>query len=258
MLFELLFPSMSVCDTTISVDARPDPGQVFVNEGTITVNYSITLTFAGTSTDGGGPADTGDSLRVSVSAGGTNLIVRPVESFTVAQGTSAVSYGTFSFDNPVSQFLEISGSGGYVREVRSPIQNVYPLFQQWTILNGPTTIVGGNTPPISPKIPPPSESSQSSDRAVRSNIHAVIVSGLSDPAKVIASTNVTLIGGIVALGRTASSLPSSWSEGLQIVPDYALLTGEKIPPITPNILDVRIVRQEVTADFPSPNPQPSN
>jgi hypothetical protein len=41
-------------------------------------------------------------------------------------------------------------------------------------------------------------------------------------------------------------------------PDYALLTGEKIPPVTPNILDVRIVRQEVTADFPPPNPTPSN
>jgi hypothetical protein len=257
MLFELLFPSMSVCDTTISVDARPNPSQIFVNEGTITVNYSITLTVVGTGSDGGGPTDTGDSLRISVSAGGTDLIVIPVESFTVAQGTSTVSYGTFSFDNPVSQFLEISGSGGYVREITRPIQSIYPLFQQWTVLNGQTTIVGGDTPPISPKIPPP-ESSQSSGRAVRSNIHAVIVSGLSDPAKVIASTNVTLTGGIVALGRTASSLPSSWSSGLQIVPDYALLTGEKIPPVTPNILDVRIVRQEVTADFPSPNPQPSN
>ena len=93
-----------------------------------------------------------------------------------------------------------------------------------------------------------------------SNIHAVIISGLSDPAKVISSPNVTVTGGIVALGRNAS-LPSSssaWSPGLRIVPDYALLTGEKIPPVTPNILDVRIVRQEVTADFPSSSPQPNN
>jgi len=42
-------------------------------------------------------------------------------------------------------------------------------------------------------------------------------------------------------------------EGLKIVPDYALLTGEKIPPVTPNIIDVRIVRQVVSADFPPPN-----
>jgi hypothetical protein len=92
------------------------------------------------------------------------------------------------------------------------------------------------------------------------NIHAVIISGLSDPTKVISSPNVTVTGGIVALGKDDSppSLSSSWSPGLRIVPDYGLLTGEKIPPVTPNILDVRIVRQEVTADFRSPNPQPSN
>jgi hypothetical protein len=92
-----------------------------------------------------------------------------------------------------------------------------------------------------------------------SKIHAVIISGLSDPAKVIASPNVMLTGGIVALGKNPiSGNPSTWSPGLQIVPDYGLLTGEKIPPVTPNLVDVRIVRQEVTADFPSPNPQPSN
>lgn len=93
-----------------------------------------------------------------------------------------------------------------------------------------------------------------------SNIHAVIVSGLSDPAKVVVSPNVILTGGIVALGKNNSgaSTPSSWSPGLKIIPDYALLTGEKIPPVTPNIIDVRIVRLDVTADFPSPVPNPDN
>jgi hypothetical protein len=92
------------------------------------------------------------------------------------------------------------------------------------------------------------------------NIRAIIISGLSDPAKVIASPNVTLTGGVIALGKnpTAPQTPSTLSPGLRIVLDYALLTGEKIPPVTPNILDVRIVRQEVTADFPSPSPGPNN
>ena len=112
-----------------------------------------------------------------------------------------------------------------------------------SVVTPPVTTNGRNPPPVG-----------------GSNIHAVIISGLSDPAKVIASSNVTLTGGVIALGKdpTPPATPSTWSPGLRIVPDYALLTGEKIPPVTPNILDVRIVRQEVTADFPSPSPQPSN
>ena len=113
------------------------------------------------------------------------------------------------------------------------------------------------TPPSGPSsnLTPPSAAG-----GAPSNIHAVIVSGLSDPAKVVVSPNVILTGGIVALGKAASaqSTSSAWSPGLKIIPDYALLTGEKVPPVTPNIIDVRIVRQEVTADLPSANPQLSN
>jgi hypothetical protein len=67
-------------------------------------------------------------------------------------------------------------------------------------------------------------------------------------------------GGIVALGKVnnSASLPSSWSPGLRIFPDYDLLTGTKIPPVTPNIIDVRIVRQLVQADFPSRRQYPGN
>ncbi len=85
-------------------------------------------------------------------------------------------------------------------------------------------------------------------------IHAVTISGLSDPAKVIVSPNVRLTGGLVALGKAnaAGGAVSAWSAGLRIFPDYDLLTGTKIPPVTPNILDVRIVRQQVQANFPSP------
>jgi hypothetical protein len=114
------------------------------------------------------------------------------------------------------------------------------------------------TPPSGPStsnIPPPS-----APGSAPSNIHAVIVSGLSDPAKVVVSPNVILTGGIVALGKNASAptTQSAWSPGLKIIPDYALLTGEKIPPVTPNIIDVRIVRQEVSADFPSASLKPDN
>ncbi len=76
----------------------------------------------------------------------------------------------------------------------------------------------------------------------------------------IVSPNVTVTGGIIALGKNGSpsATPTAWSSGLKIIPDYALLTGEKIPPVTPNIIDVRIVRQDVTADFPLASPKPEN
>jgi hypothetical protein len=62
-----------------------------------------------------------------------------------------------------------------------------------------------------------------------------------------------LTGGLVALGKANADggTMSSWSPGLRILPDYELLMGTKIPPVTPNIIDVRIVRQQVQADFPS-------
>jgi hypothetical protein len=47
---------------------------------------------------------------------------------------------------------------------------------------------------------------------------------------------------------------TQWSTGLRIVPDEALLTGAKIPPLTPNIIDVRIVKHDVTEDLSTPPP----
>jgi hypothetical protein len=105
------------------------------------------------------------------------------------------------------------------------------------------------TNPSGPASPPPLVGGGTPAR-----IHAVVISGLSDPTKIVASPNIQLTGGIVALGKNTSSsvATSAWSPGLKIIPDYALLTGKKIPPVTPNIIDVRIVRQDITADFPSP------
>jgi len=140
-------------------------------------------------------------------------------------------------------------------------ESIYPQFQEWIVENGQTVFVGGTTSGGSSEVAPPLRTTGPNPPPVgRSNIHAIIISALSDPAKVIASPNVTLTGGIVSLGKDVSPprTSSGWSPGLRIIPDYALLTGEKIPPVTPNIIDVRIVRQEVTADFPSPTPPPTN
>jgi hypothetical protein len=81
------------------------------------------------------------------------------------------------------------------------------------------------------------------------NIHAIIISGLSQAEDVIfAKRPIHLTGGIIALGAsTPRSRPPIWQRGLTITPDPDLLDGAKVPPITPNIVDVRIRHYSVEA-----------
>jgi hypothetical protein len=259
-----LLKAVGYCNETINVEARPNSAGILLNQGAITVNYLLPVTFAGSETDGGGPGGVvsgfpfNHGLEILVTAGGQTLADYQITSPAIAQDGTVQNAGTFSFYNPIAQVVSISGSGAYVRNLDS-YGSVYQHFQEWVVENGQTIFPGTNgssggssaiTPPgktTSTNLPPP----------IRSSIHAVIISGLSDPAKVITSPNVTLTGGVIALGKNSTPpvSPSTWSLGLSIIPDYQLLTGEKIPPVTPNILDVRIVRQEVTADFPSPSSQ---
>jgi hypothetical protein len=119
---------------------------------------------------------------------------------------------------------------------------------------------GGNPVPagseeagtFSPAPPtPPPEPGPGVPSARRAQIHAVIVSNLSDPSQVL-SGNVNLTGGIIALGPpTPSQKPGRWDPNVQITPDPDLLNGSKIPPLVPNVIDVRITHYEVTATIES-------
>jgi hypothetical protein len=250
---------------TISLVARPNAADIFLNPGIITVSYTLPVMFAGSATDGGGPGGGGPgiltdhALRILVMASGQTLAEYQISNPSMAEDGTVLNGGTFSFYNPIAQFVSISGSGTYIRILKND-GSVYPQYQEWSVENGQTVFVGSTGSGSSYLISPPVTTNGPDLPPRRSNIHAVIISGLSDPTKVIASPNVTLTGGVIALGKnpTAPQTPSTWSPGLRIVPDYALLTGERIPPVTPNILDVRIARQEVTADFPSPDLQGNN
>jgi hypothetical protein len=219
---------------------------IYVDAGTVTINFSAMLQYSGVREPWNGAIanvfvynTSGDSLA-TLPIGNANQIYND-------RGGS----GTVTWNNPVGQYIQISGiidfdgAGG-----NDPFYWFYLPAGRSVASGGDTPSGGGNgvitQSPTSPALPPVTPIAQS-------NIHAVIISALSDPAKVVASANVTLTGGIVALGKVniSSMPPSAWSPGLRILPDYGLLTGTKIPPVTPNILDVRIVRQRIDADFPS-------
>jgi hypothetical protein len=244
-------------------------------------SFSVTVTFKAFSSfefDGANGGDIGNLGWLLVS----NLVTGRSTSFTYLQsltlpelpagGTSSegqIISGTLTVDPDVlgAGPLTVQVLGVTISRPFHPSRSPNNIYGEYVVTTLVPTNVQADLPPYraagqgsSSSAPGSPERSAPPTVSTPANIHAVIISGLSDPAKVITSPNVTVTGGIVALGKDGSPppTPSPWSPGLRIVPDRALLTGEKIPPVTPNILDVRIVRQEVTADFPSPNPQPSN
>ena len=65
--------------------------------------------------------------------------------------------------------------------------------------------------------------------------------------------NVTVVGGIIALGQTplpgevlvpGGRAPPRW---LRLIPDLDLESGKRFPPVVPNIIDVRILYFPVEA-----------
>jgi hypothetical protein len=78
-------------------------------------------------------------------------------------------------------------------------------------------------------------------------IHAVIVSAAQSPWDAIQRTpgvgTVTVVGGIVALGKTPipGEIPGGGPQPpwLRLIPDLRLLNGSMIPPVVPNIIDIR-------------------
>jgi hypothetical protein len=240
-----LLSSPATAGNPVAVQLHGGPSNpIYVDAGTVTINFSALLVYAGVREPWNGEVANVFIYNTSGDSLATLPIVNAMQIYNAHGGS-----GTVTWNNPVGQYIQISGIidfdgfGGGV-----------PFY--WFYLpGGPSVASGGDTPtpPTRGVATQPQPPQQNSASPGPSNIHAVIISGLSDPAKVIASSNVTLIGGIVALGKlnSSSSVSSAWSPGLRILPDYDLLTGTKIPPVTPNILDVRIVRQQVIADFPS-------
>ena len=120
-------------------------------------------------------------------------------------------------------------------------EEVSPGSNNGGVAGGPGGVVGG---PVG-SVPPAGGSPPATPVDVA--INAVIVSGANSPWGAVQRApgvgNVTVTGGIIALGKTP--LPGEPPPGspqpawLRVVPDLRLLNGSVIPPVVPNIIDIR-------------------
>jgi hypothetical protein len=233
---------------------------IFSKAGPTVINYQLYDEYIGIRKPGAGLEQDGLVIVVIRNSNNDFLYSYSVPLSSVPGGFSGhtgkefgqylLTKGSFQFSNPSDQNLIIEEQIWY----NKPIESVAGFAsQEWTSASGRSVVFGGDAPtgpvpPVSNPVPVP----------VSTSIHAIIISGRSDPAKIVTSPNVTLTGGVVALGKdTPSAATTHWVTGLHIVPDEALLTGAKIPPLTPNIIDVRIVRHEVVGDLAVPGAFPS-
>jgi hypothetical protein len=228
---------------------------IFSKAGPTLINYQLYDRYTGIHKPGGGMIDEGFVMIVIRDVNKSVLysynIQATTDVFGTSQGPHLLTKGSLSFPNPSDQNLIIEEQIWWSR----PLEGLagFPA-QEWNSASGQSLVSGGDNLPV---VTPPPIGTPTPAPVTRSSIHAVIISGRSDPAKVVTSSNVTLTGGVAALGKNPSppaTPKTQWSVGLRIVPDQALLTGAKIPPLTPNIIDVRIVKHEVTGDLSTPAP----
>jgi hypothetical protein len=232
------FVLSSAYGTYVEVKLGKTQGAVYLKSGRVDFAYEFDIY---------GDDDTHDR-----SDGGVGLTVFVADSTGATLFRNTIPGGTgwyhASFNNPADGYVRFWGKGIF----KINTSGVY-------ILHDNTTITGGDTPPATSQIaavPPPTAAGPSPAPTPvapprPTEIHAVIISGQSDPAKILHG-NVHLVGGLIALGREKGATPGTWDPGVKITPDAELLTGQKVPPVTPNLIDVRITRYEISATLDAP------
>jgi hypothetical protein len=119
----------------------------------------------------------------------------------------------------------------------------------FTSVNSSDTDIAGTIPPgVTP-----------SKASVDVAINAVIVSGAQSPWDAIAKApgvrNVIVTGGLIALGETPidGELPNGGPQPpwLRLIPDLRLMNGSVLPPVVPNVIDIRLLSCPVEIVYPS-------
>ena len=163
---------------------------------------------------------------------------------TLTEGVWLLSLSRYPMPQPLDRFFGATPPNAIVRS-----DNEMYVF---SFTNVRTTGAQEGSPSSSNPGPPVSQSQPAT------TIHAVIISGTAHPEEVIDTRRglIHLIGGVVALGKTKSETDSgrlaSWPNGLVLTADPEYLNGSKVPPSTPNLLDVRIRDFKFRASIQSP------
>ena len=217
-------------------------GSVYLKAGKIDLAYEF---------NDYGDVDTND---ISYGGNGFTIFVNDSTGATLFRNEiwSASGWYHATFYNPADGFVSFWGKGVVKIDVSVPY-----------ILHDDTTITGGDTPPAgsdggtAPAGAASSSGAPTNPPSVPAatprppEVHAVIISGQSDPTKILRG-NVHLVGGLIALGRQPGT-PGTWDPGVTITPDAELVSGQKVPPVTPNLFDVRITRYEISATLEPPS-----
>jgi hypothetical protein len=162
----------------------------------------------------------------------------------LTEGVWLLSLSRYPMPQPVDRFLGATPPNAIVRS-----DNEMYVF---SFTNVRTTGAQEGSPSGNNPGPPVSQSQPAT------TIHAVIISSTAHPEEVIDTRRgfIHLIGGVIALGKTNSETdsrrPASWPHGLFLTADPDYLNGSKVPPSTPNLLDVRIKDFKFRASIHSP------
>jgi hypothetical protein len=163
---------------------------------------------------------------------------------TLAEGVWLLSLSRYPMPEPLDRFFGAAPPNAIIQS-----DNEMYVFSFTNV----RTTVGQEGPPSGNNPGPPASQSQPA-----TTIHAVIISSTAHPEEVIDTRRglIHLIGGVVALGKTKSETDArrlvSWPRGLVLTADPEYLNGSKVPPSTPNVLDVRLRDFKFRASIQSP------
>jgi hypothetical protein len=211
-----------------------DPGTAATDAGTTATDSGMAATDPGNTGDPDpDPGVSDNSVAANESPTDPITAVLAVD-FAAQQAFDAV-VNPFGGDFPINLSSSVPGN----TEVVVPGTPAEPGSPSGPDAPGP----GPPGAPVGPNLPggtgplPPTAPGQ--DVA----INAVIVSGAESPwdaiSKVPGVRNITVTGGVIALGGTPQL--NGTGTFFQVYPDRKLLNGSVIPPVVPNVIDIRIM-----------------